>query len=66
MHGCEGGPTGILFDQLTVVGGGDAGFYLHLPSTTASSLCVGGATLSRSRTSGTKAPGMHSAQTPAS
>lgn len=57
MHGCEGGPTGIVFDQLTVVGGGAAGFYLHLPSTNASSQCVGGAILRRSRTSGTRAPG---------
>ena len=58
MHGCEGGPTDIVFDQLTVVGGGDAGFYLHLPSTNASSQCVGGAVLRRSRTSGTRAPGV--------
>lgn len=58
MHGCEGGPTSIVFDQLTVVGGGDAGLYLHLPSTNESSLCLGGATLSRSRSTGTKGPGI--------
>jgi len=58
MHGCDGGPTSIVFDQLTVVGGGAAGFYLHLPSTNASSQCVGGAILSRSHTSATRAPGI--------
>ena len=59
MHGCSGGPTSIVFDQLEVVGGGNAGFYLHLPATNASSLCVGGAVLRNSRTTGTSGPGVY-------
>ena len=59
MHGCSGGPTSIVFEQLEVVGGGNAGFYLHLPATNASSLCVGGAVLRNSRTTGTSGPGVY-------